>query len=241
MLLSAILLSCSKDDPVLTLNALTATMFAHEEYQITTTNGTNVTFESKNPYVAKVDNMGKVRSLTIGTAIIDVNSDQGKAQVLITVNPKYNTYTEPFRDFTKTKSQITSVYGTPDVETTNGIGYYYDNNNVHIADMYLFTNGILSSSTALINQDYAVDAMQFIGERYLPLDSSDGIYMFVNGTSKDNISIIVALTKMSGYKLYEVIYMPYKGDTRSILELHNKDIKHRISKELELCLEEYKE
>ena len=227
LLLSAMLFSCSKDDePKLMVNTENVSLYSRDSHHITTTNGTNVKFKSQNPYIATVnETTGEVTAMTIGYTIIEVSSDQGRVQVGVTVKSKYNTFVEPCRDFTKTKSQIISMYGTPDSQTGNTIGYVYENGKAHLADMYTFENDRLSGSAAIIHQDYAVEAMYFLAERYLPIGSQDGMYMFVNGHSKDKITMAVTLTKVQGYKLYYVTYMPYTFDTRSCINNRNFDEK----------------
>ena len=215
MLLCTLLLSCSKDEKEkLMINSTSVSLHSGDTHFITTSNGTNVTFESQNPYIALVnETTGEVTAMTIGTTIIDVYSDQGNAKVEVTVNKQYNTFTEPCKDFTKTRSQIISMYGEPDSETDSGIAYAYDD-NVHIADMYIFKNNKIQSSTAIINQDYAIETMKFLLERYWTLGEEDGLYMFVNGHSKETITMAVVMSKMSGYKLYQVMYFPYSSNTR---------------------------
>lgn len=213
--------SCSKDEEPLALNTTSVVLYAQDEHQITTTNGTNVSFESENPYIATVNSTtGKVTAMTIGKTTIRVNSDQGSARVSVEVKPVYNTYTEPCTDFSKTKSQIISMYGTPDSESGSTIIYLH-NKTKHFADMYLFDNK-LSSSAAVIPQDYAVEAMKFLLERYWVLGAEDGVYMFVNGHSAETITMGVALSKMSGYNYYMVMYIPYtSSNTRSLVETFN--------------------
>ena len=92
MLLCALLLSCSKDEKEkLMINSTSVSLHSGDTHFITTSNGTNVTFESQNPYIALVnETTGEVTAMTIGTTIIDVYSDQGNAKVEVTVNKKSN-------------------------------------------------------------------------------------------------------------------------------------------------------
>ena len=216
ILLSTILFSCSKDEPKLMVNTTSVSLYSGYTHLITTTNGTNVTFESQNPYIAIVnETTGEVTAMTIGSTIINVYSDQGNAKVEINVNKKYNTYTEPCTDFSKTMSQIIAMYGEPDSQTDNGIIYVH-NKTKHFADMYFFDN-TLESSIAIIPQDYAVEAMKFLLERYLPIGTQDDMYIFANGTSPETVTMGVSMSKMSGYTLYQIIYIPYtSSNTRSI-------------------------
>ena len=248
MLLSCTLFACSKDvsepepepEPKFDVSAKMVSLHSGDEYLITTVNGTNVTFESDNPYIATVDKIsGKVTARTIGVTMIRVSSNQGNASVRVTVEPVYNTFKEPFVNFKKTRNQVISACGTPDSETSNGLLYYHSSVGKHVADIYLFENDFLSSSTALINQDFASEAMQFLLERYVPIDSEGGMYMFVNGDSIETITMGITLFKMSGYKLYCVQYMPYTDDTRSSYdELEVENIINSFDMER---LEHYKE
>ncbi|MBQ5720352.1 MAG: Ig-like domain-containing protein [Alistipes sp.] len=249
MLLSFTLFACSKDvsdpepEPKFDVNTKSVSLYSGVEHFITTVNGTNVTFESDNPYIATVNKTsGKVTAMTIGTTMIRVRSDQGNASVMVTVNPMYNTYKEPYRKFHMNKSMILANCGTPDSETSNVLLYYYSSLDTHVADMYQFENDFLSCSAALINQDAATETMKFLLERYWPAGTQDGMYMFVNGASRETVTMGVTLTKMSGYKLYIVTYMPFtftKYDTRSYYnELYVEDIIKNFDEEL---LEQYKE
>lgn len=215
--LSAIaLVACSKDEDTISLNATSVELYAYDTHFITT-NASNVSFSSENPYIATVNSTtGEVTAMTIGKTVINVTSDQGKARVMVNVKAKYNTYEEPCTDFSKTKKQIIAMFGTPDTSTDSGIMYVH-NKTKHYADMYLFNNNnAMSSSAAIIPQDYAVEAMNFLLERYLPLGVEDGTYMFVNGASLETITMGVAMSKMSGYTLYSITYLPYTSNTRSI-------------------------
>lgn len=217
--LLSLCLSCSENTTPLTLNTTSVSLYSGDEHMITS-NGTNVSFKSRNPYIAGVnESTGKVIGRTIGKTIIDVTSDQGSAQLNIQVKPKYNTYVEPCIDFYQSKNYIISMFGTPDSETDEGIMYVYPDNKKHFADMYAFENNKLSVSYAIMHQDYAAEAMKFLGERYIPVGISDGgAYVFANGISEETATMLVSMSKMSGYKFYMIIYMPSPSNTRCIFD-----------------------
>lgn len=218
IVVTCVSISCSDDDPKLSINTSSASLYSGDIHMITT-DGTNVSFKSRNPYIASVNEAtGKVTALTIGSTIIDIIADQGHAELFVQVKAKYNTYVEPCVDFFTSKSSIISKLGIPDSETDGGIIYIYPDNEKHFADMYMFENNKLVGSCVLIHQDYAVEAMNFLGERYIPAGTDDGIYVFANGISMESVTMTVSFTKMSGYKLYMVMYMPYSYSTRCIFE-----------------------
>ena len=200
-------ISCSKEEIRLELNTTALTLFSGNEQTITSPNGTGLKFSSRNNYIATVNaSTGKVKAVTIGETVIDVSSDQGSAEVKVYVRPRYSTYKEPCTDFGKTRSEIIAMLGAPTHESSTSIGYIYDS-KVHPMDMYSFDdNDRLESSSAIIGEEYAIEAMEFLGERYLPVTVSGGIYYFANGI--ENSTMVVMFGKMPGYKLYQIMYMP---------------------------------
>ena len=91
----------------------------------------------------------------------------------------------------------------------------------------------------MINQDDVLEATKFLLERYWPLGTEDGSYYFVNGASPETITMGVILSKMSGYKIYDVMYLPYTSFTRCI---HNDfDMEQIINSLDKEWLEQYKE
>lgn len=209
----AIFASCSKT-PALQLNSTDVTLFSGDEFTVTSPNGSNLKFKSRDRFIAAVnETTGKITAMTIGTTVIDVTSDQGTAQVNVTVKAKYHTFTEPCSDFTKTKADLIKMYGNPDSTTDSGISYMYSS-GAKVMDIYLFgTNGKLSSSCAMINQDYLLETVKFLGERYIYAGQIDGVYVFANGI--DNITKGITMSKVSGYKLYQIIYLPYNDSKAS--------------------------
>lgn len=205
---------CKKEEIKLELNTTDVTLYSLDEHVITSPNGTNMSFSSRDRYIASVNTTtGKVTAMTIGQTVIDVQSDQGTAEVNVTVLPKYKTFDEPIHDFTKTKADIISKLGTPSATTSSGISYTYDS-KVKPMDIYLFDSaGRLESATAMIGQDYITEALYFLAERYILAGEENDIVIFANGI--DRITMGVAVSKVKGYKLYQVMYIPY-NDSKSL-------------------------
>lgn len=221
--------SCSKEEIKLQLNTTEVTLYSLDEHTITSPNGTNVRFSTRDKNIATVnETTGVVTAITIGETIIDVTADQGKAEVKVTVKPKYNLYTEPCHDFTMTRSQIVAKYGTPDSDQGDIIGYIYESDKVHPIDMYSFDgNNKLKYSCAMISQDYATTLVYFLSERYITLGSSSGMYMWIDKV--DNPKMSIAVTKATGYTLYEVLYMPYDGTKAAEFNVPQIDIPEELS------------
>lgn len=221
-LLTTLVLGGCSEEQQLNLNTTQVVLFSLDEHLITS-DGTNVRFTSQNPYIAAVnETTGVVTARTIGETVIDVTADQGTASVRVVVKPKHNLYVEPCVDFTKTKSDILAMYGTPESETSTGVMYAHatDVSSIHIGDIYLFdSSNTLTSACALINESAALELVEFLCERYMPVDIDGSTYYLVNGLSEETITMMVMVTPMSGYTINQVIYAPYNNTTRSFVEL----------------------
>lgn len=220
-------IGCSNESkPSIEVTPRSITCTSLEETTITT-NGTNVTFASRNPYIATVDERsGVVTGLTIGETVIDINSDQGHATVNVEVLQSYDTYTEPCYDFSKTKNQIISMFGTPDGEYESMIAYFYDD-ATHIGDMYMFgTNNKLSASCAVISAYDFVELILFLCERYLAVGYDDDGYYFVNHYNSSEVTMGVMVSELDE-ESYMVVYMPYTS-TRAAMCSESVAIKEYV-------------
>lgn len=212
---------CNKEDAKKLVLDKTSTQLYQLETSLITSNGTNVTYQSRDPYVASVKETGEVTANFVGETIIDVKADEGTAEFKVTVNGKYHTFDEPCRDWTKTKSQVFEMH--PSL-TFSASGDYWmatvDENKAMILQYKFDSSDKLESSAITIHQDYAIQAMYFLAERYLPVTEVDGYYFFINGLTASTANTSVAMTKMSGYKVYMIMYLPYTsskaGDTNCI-------------------------
>lgn len=200
---SVAFVGCSDDDDEsLKLNKKSITLHSLDEFQIECS-GTNVTYKSKDTYVAGVDEFGKVTAMLIGETDIEVVANEGHAKLHVIVAPKYNLYKEPYTDWGKSKNDVVAACGNPDESTDTSISYAFD--DIHIMTTYMFENNKLKGAVAAIHSDYATELASFLCERYIPVGNSGGMYLFVD---RDNKTVL-GMRKMSGYKVYQVAYAPY--------------------------------
>lgn len=201
---------CNKEGPKKLLLDKISTQLYQSETSLITSNGTNVTYQSRNPYVATVDDEGLVTANFVGETIIDVKADEGKAEFKVTVNGKYHTFDEPCHDWTKTRSQVFAMH--PTLSFSESGDYWMaivDDNRAMLLQYGFDSSNKLISAAITISQDYAVQSMYFLSERYLPVTSKDGAYYFVNGITESTVDTIVSLSKITGYKVYMIVYLPY--------------------------------
>lgn len=200
---SVAFVGCSDDDDEsLKLNKKSITLHSLDEFQIECS-GTNVTYKSKDTYVAGVDEFGKVTAMLIGETDIEVVANEGHAKLHVIVAPKYNLYKEPYTDWGKSKNDVVAACGNPDESTDTSISYAFD--DIHIMTTYMFENNKLKGAVAAIHSDYATQLMSFLCERYIPVGNDGGLYLFAG---RDNKTVL-GMRKMSGYKVYQVAYAPY--------------------------------
>lgn len=209
--LTFLILACSKEDEKLILDTTSTSLYSLETTTITS-NGTNVTFTSRDPYVAGVDESGVVTARFVGETIIDVVASEGSAEFKVSVIPKYNTFTEPCHDWTKKSNEVFSIYSNLSFSQSGDYWGATVDKSKGIVYMFKFgDNDRLEATSMSISQSYAIEAVYFLSERYLPLDSQDGYYIWVDGLSTESITTYIAMTKISGYKAYMIMYLPYSS------------------------------
>jgi hypothetical protein len=205
------LLGCSKES-ALQLNTEDVVMYSLDEHYITS-NGTNVSFSSENPYIASVNaTTGKVTGMHIGETYINVVADQGSAKVKVTIKAKYHTITDPYLDWGASKSDVLDkVNMTPFSEDEYQMSFLYGDANYghpHIGTSYLFRSGVaLSSVMVLINNDFYTEAVLYLAERFQYIGEKQNTIVFVDAIEDKDINTLISFSKQSGQ--YVIIYSQY--------------------------------
>ncbi|MBD9177607.1 MAG: hypothetical protein EGP82_00240 [Odoribacter splanchnicus] len=210
LVMVAAFVACSKDDDGLDVGNDEITLQSDGTYTITAKTDNPLVYTSNNEYVAKVTNDGIIKAQRIGEANIEVSDGSSSANILVKVTPKYNTYPAPFLEFGTSKSDIIAKYGTPDSETTNGIGYTNYSTKAPML-MFLFdSNNKLSATSVLVKTSYSSELGSFLAERYAPFTYSDESYtiFFVNGLTKNSITMAVGAS-VYNLNYWLVTYFPY--------------------------------
>ena len=164
--------------------------------------------KSSNEFVASVSNKGEVRAEHVGTARISAGFQR---HCTVTVKPKYNIYPDPYIKWGASISDVIRVAGTPTKQESAKLTYKISDTTVI---MYEFKQGGLSSvAVGLTNSISILTASQlvyFMGERYLPIDSSSGMYTFVDGYTMQSATTLISFT----YKnpLWLVAYLPLSSN-----------------------------
>ena len=205
----AVLAGCQKEGALQT-NADHVTIFPQDKHTITS-NGTNVSFSSQNPFVASVNSTtGQVTGLHIGETYIDILADQGTAKVKVTVKPKYNIITDPYIAWGATQSQILDKVGKePMEEDEDTIMYLYGDANKgdsHIGTNYVFKSGKLSSIMIVINKVFYADAILHLAERFQYVGEKSGTIVYGEAIQESEMNTLVSISQILGQ--YVILYTP---------------------------------
>ena len=194
------LLGCSKES-LLNLNVTEEEMYCSEGCKIIC-DGTDVTYTSQNPFIAKVDaTTGFVTGLHVGETIIDVKAREGVGTVKITVNPRYNVIRDPLIKWGATEYEIESKIGYADEYDSNSIHYIYGDafyGDAHITTSYMMENGKLNAVMVIINKNYLLDVFKHLSERWQFYIEKDGMYLFCDAMEPEDVKTSVVLMKYSG-------------------------------------------
>ncbi|MDR1631817.1 MAG: hypothetical protein LBR97_02875, partial [Dysgonamonadaceae bacterium] len=102
---------------------------------------------------------------------------------------------------------IIAKFGTPDSETSSGIGYIDYSNTAPIL-MFLFdSSNKLSSYAVMVKSMYSSTLADFLLERYLAVSEKDGLFLFINGLNTTTATMAIGL-QLYNTSYWQVVYMP---------------------------------
>lgn len=185
-----ILTSCTESIDTYIISKDFVTVWAGGFYTLSVSGTDNIKWLSSNPFVADVDQDGRVTAHREGTAFITANDLICEFQV----NAKYSRFTTPITDWTLTKDQIIARLGEPITETTTSISYK-SKFAEELLIMYTFgSDGSLKSATTGSLLVYFDNLLKFLTERYLPvvMDTPSLTAMYIDALEMEYADLIVA-------------------------------------------------
>ena len=162
--------------------------------------------KSSNEFVASVSNKGEVRAEHVGTARISAGFQR---HCTVTVKPKYNIYPDPYIKWGASISDVMRAVGSPTKQESAKLTYKISDTTII---MYKFKQGGLSSvAVGLTNSILtASQLVYFMRERYLAIDSSSGMYTFMDGYTTQSATMLISFTYKS--PLWLVAYLPLSSN-----------------------------
>lgn len=233
---ATLLPSCSddKDKPDnATLSKTSYTMHQAEKQSIEGNNISDIAWDSENEFVATVKD-GVITGTFVGKT--NVKSSTGNLTFSVEVTPKYNLYEEPCMDWGISKDELTSKQGTPYSETEDILFYTTSSNDVPVT-FYMFKNNKLYCSGALGKASVAESLLQFLGERYVPIeiDSDDLSATFAHCYGKisdPHFDYGVAMQYKSEISGFFIVYLPNNDSATRSLESFDNSEMIKVVKEL---------
>lgn len=186
------------------LNKTKLTMYPRETFQLKYT-GKNCTWKSDNSAIAKVEN-GLVTALYVGETTI--YADRSKCKV--TVKPHLTKYYDPYLEFGASKDKVKSYMYGYQIERENSESIIFTGKNGIISYLYRFENGILTGSGFLADLTEGTYVIDYVKERYIPMEQSGSTYYFMSPTKKFAVAVQITTSGVM------VICLPTNSKTKSI-------------------------
>lgn len=203
------LVGCSKS---LELNTYEINVYSLDEHLITS-NGTNVRFTSRNPYVASVnETTGVVTAFHVGETYIDVDSDQGSATLKVVVKPLHREIADPYLKWGATKQDVKKALKEWPEDDGDAITYLYGDvkdGDTHIMTIYLFDESERLEMVCIgTNNSHMINTIKYLSERYMYYIEKDDVYSFGDAINSEDAKTVVLFMKMSG--VWCIFYQPLK-------------------------------
>lgn len=205
VLFSLTAVSCSDDDDndtALELNTTKVSLYQDGTKQMSVKDNRSVTWTVDDDFVAKVDDDGLLTALFVGETRVKATDSKGKsAYASVIVNPRYNTYKEPYVEWGASRSEVLS-HDTREVSSEDETLVVL-NGGSDAAELvsYGFGESGLEAVIVIVKTSYSAEIVKFLGERYRPVGANDEIVMFSN----DNVIVGV---KVQNYKYLLITYIP---------------------------------
>lgn len=220
LLLSTLLFSCSKDEPVtLTLQNAQLELFHKGEGNVgaSTTENDIITYISSNETIANVSSEGTVTAGIIGNAEILVSDGKESKKCVVKVKPKYTNIEEPFYKDDATRDEVLAANKTLPLEIEDDTQIIYEfNGDVperQYFHVYVFENNKLAISGMImpLTSPVGEEVFDFISERYLPMFFYLDMFFFLEKDKKHNVILNVSFAEGT----ITVLYTKYMEETEA--------------------------
>lgn len=177
----------------------------------TATASKDVSWSSEDEFVATIDEAGEVTAQHVGSTIIKAKATAGNGSGTINMNviPKYHTYEDPLFLFGESKQKIKNRETNKIQRETDNV-LYYATSNPYILRMYSFDSNRLKGVAVTCSWSFALEVMNFLLERYMPIGSDNDEFFFINNfREKANMSIMYSTDTQ--YDFVMIAYMSYSA------------------------------
>jgi hypothetical protein len=117
-------------------------------------------------------------------------------------------YPEPNVKFGDSRSSVIANFGSPDTQSSTGIGYANYSNAAPMLVFLFDSSDKLTGYSLLIKSAYSSTLADFLLERYMVIGESGGTFVFINGLDKSTTTMSIGLSLYDIF-YWQVIYIPY--------------------------------
>ncbi|MBR4405635.1 MAG: Ig-like domain-containing protein [Bacteroidaceae bacterium] len=182
-------------------------------------------WESDNPFVATIDQMGNITANKIGTARV---SAKNLPTCLVKVSG-YSLYDEPIIEWGISYSQLVSRLGKPDTDDGKNIGYLTGKDAAPVVQ-YTLKNGGLEAVSLAVKSSYSESLAKHLTQRYQPVTIKDNYYFFIDAEKPSLAKTMIGAT-LYNLEYFGVVYMRYNQTKNNINDEDVLDmIKNSLSK-----------
>lgn len=220
---TVLLFSCSKssEPDLVEISTTEITLKSGELFQIEAKSDSKITYSSEDEYVVYTLEEGVILANHIGETIVNlVNEGGDKKQVTVTVEAKYNTFTEPDQDFGMTTEEIIAKYGEPLYYNEQGI--MYENTGLNIVNKVFFLkDDKVDVIGVFLPETLYTETEGFLDERYEynetqdfymdALELSDAERLTTIGVGVNNYTAVA-------YHLKSLVGLRTKAEVNALLE-----------------------
>ncbi len=197
-----------------------------------------IVYESEDEYHARVTEGGMITGRCVGNTVVEIRDGHKTAEVAVKVVARENLYETPTLAFgIVSKSDIISLYGTPDEETDDVLAY---KNYSPSADVLMFNfdeRGKLESSLVAVKISYTSNLVDFLLERYIPVHVEATSALFIDGLTLEEANTTIMLN-MFNTSYMSVVYMDAEissgvSPQKIIKEIGNSNTMNKMLERLE--------
>jgi len=167
--------SCSKEQPVLTLNPSSITLLTGDYRQIFADTNEPLTFVSGREHIATVDNVGVVTGHLVGSTEITVTAPFATAVVPVTVMPLYTFLPDLAVLVGGPAEDVVALFGQPDNIAAAGdeLLFEYAKYDLFVTDLaFAFVGGVCTGAFFFVEDCYHDIVLAYLRERYVPIGTS---------------------------------------------------------------------
>jgi len=194
-------------EALINLSESATTLHKGETYQILAESESPITFFSEDEYHAMVSDSGLVTANFVGNTIILLQSESDSVTFDVTVAPVSELYPEPDIEIGESKESVIEKLGQPGLEEDGSIGYENYSENAFLLAVMFDEYDLVSNYGLILDESVEEELDTFLSERYMFANEEDGIKIYMNALTPEDVTLFVASEFNEDEEYVMVLYM----------------------------------